>query len=127
MEKRVLIVDDEPTIANTMKLIFSKAGYSARTAYSAEEALPVVASWQPQLLILDIRLPGMNGVELAIQVKQGYPQCHVLLFTGDTGIAELMESARERGHEFEVLMKPIPPVDFLKMAAGFFPGRPTGN
>lgn len=119
-EKRVLIVDDERRIADTMKIIFANAGYSARATYSAEEAVPLIAQWNPHLLILDVRLPGMNGIDLAMGVKAQYPQCNILLFSGDGSVAELLEAARQKGHYFEMLAKPVPPADFLAVAAGFF-------
>ena len=121
LEKRVLIIDDELNIADTLKAIFSNAGYSARAVYSAEQALPLVAEWDPQLLIVDVRLPGMNGIDLAMKVKTEHPHSNLLLFTGDSGVAELLESARQQGHNFEVLAKPVPPADFLNRVAGFFP------
>lgn len=108
-EKRVLIVDDEHPIADTLTKIFSNAGYSARAAYSAEEALPLIAEWKPQLAIVDVRLPGMNGIDLAIRAKAEFPLCEMLLFTGDDSAGVLLESARERGHRFDLLAKPVPP------------------
>lgn len=120
-EKRVLMVDDEHSIADTLATIFANAGYSARAAYSAEEALPLIAEWNPQLVIVDVRLPGMNGIELAIRVKAEYPHSELLLFTGDDTVGELLESARQQGHHFDVLAKPVPPDDFLSLAARFFP------
>lgn len=124
LEKRVLIVDDAHTITDTLKIIFSNAGYSAQAAYSAEEALPLIAEWNPQLLIVDVHLPGMNGIDLAIRVKAEYPICDLLLFSGNSGAVELLESARQRGYNFDVLPKPVPPDDFLNLAAGFFPPLP---
>jgi DNA-binding NtrC family response regulator len=120
-EKRVLIVDDEHAIADTLTMIFSNAGYTARATYSAEQALPLIAEWNPHLAIIDVRLPGMNGVDLAIRVRAESPLCYTLLFTGDSSVAELLESARQQGHHFDVLAKPVPPVDFLNTVAGFFP------
>src|ERR1700691_1954469 len=115
-EKRVLIFDDELPIANTTKTIFSMSGYSARAAYSAEEALPVIAEWKPHLVILDVRLHGMNGIDLGIRVRAEFPHSNVLLFTGDGSVGELLESARQQGYQFEVLAKPVPPKDFLNLA-----------
>jgi DNA-binding NtrC family response regulator len=125
-EKRVLVVDDEHAIADTLAIIFSNSGYSARAAYSAEEALPLIAKWNPQLVILDVRLPGRNGIDLAMQVKAEYPHSDILLFSGDSGTFELLESARQEGYHFDVLAKPIPPDNFLNLAAAFFPPPPRG-
>ena len=119
-EKRVLIVDDEHVIASTLTIIFSNAGYSARAAHSAEEALPLIAEWNPQVVILDVRLPGMNGVDLAMRLKVECPHCNVLLFSGDNSVADLLESARKQGHHFDLLAKPVPPSHFLNLAARFF-------
>src|ERR1700691_2463637 len=128
-EKRVLIVDDEHSITDSLKIIFSHAGYSVQAAYSAEQALPLIAAWNPNLVILDVRLPGMNGIDLAMRVRAENPLCDLLLFTGDGSVADLLESARRKGHDFEILAKPIPPADFLDTVAGFFPppkGLPPG-
>jgi CheY-like chemotaxis protein len=120
-EIRVLIVDDEHIIADTLKTIFSNAGYSALAAYSAEEALLLIAEWGPQLAVVDVHLPGMNGIDLAIQVRAEYPLCETLLFTGLGNADELLESARQLGHDFQVLAKPVPPAEFLNVAASLFP------
>lgn len=120
-EKRVLIVDDEHTIADTLTTIFSKDGYTAQAVYSAEQALPVIAAWHPHLVIIDVRLPGMNGVDLAMQMKAQYPLAQVLLFTGDNSVGELLNAAPYKGQDFRVLAKPVPPGDFLKLIAGYFP------
>ena len=119
-EKRVLIVDDENTIADTLKIIFSNAGYSAQAACSAEQALLLIAEWNPQLVIVDVRLPGMNGVDLAIKMKAEFPLSNTLLFTGDGSVAELVELARHQGQNFELLAKPVPPADLLTLAADYF-------
>ena len=119
-EKGVLIVDDERVIADTLKTIFSNEGYSARAEYSAEDALPLIAEWNPQIVIIDVRLPGMSGIDLAVIVKAQYPSSNSLLFTGDGSDAYLHELARQLCHDFELLAKPIPPGDLLNSVAGYF-------
>ena len=69
-DHKVLIVDDEHTIADTLDAIFSASGYETRTSYSAEQALEIVVEWQPDLAILDVVLPKMNGIDLAIFLKR---------------------------------------------------------
>ena len=66
---RILIVDDERVIADSLAAIFENQGYAARAAYSAEQALEIVAQWSPRLAILDVILPGMSGIDLAILIK----------------------------------------------------------
>lgn len=120
-EKRVLIIDDEHAIADTLVAVFLSEGYAARAAYSAEEALPLIAEWNPQLAIIDVYMPGMNGIDLALILKAQHPGCGFLLFSGALQTSELIEAARQAGHTFEVLAKPVPPPELLGRVGQFFP------
>jgi len=111
--RRIMIVDDEETIADTLALIFSSNGYDARTAYSAEQALEILEEWKPDLAIIDVVLPAMNGIEFAIFLKASYPNCHFLLFSGQPGTSGLLEEAKKKGHLFEILAKPLHPTFML--------------
>lgn len=113
---RILIVDDEHLIADTLGLIFSTKGYQVRVAYSAEEAIETIAEWLPDLMIIDVMLPGMNGVDLAILLRTQFPSCRMLLVSGMAATAELLSGASSRGHRFEILAKPVPPNDLLDAA-----------
>jgi CheY-like chemotaxis protein len=115
--RRVLIVDDEMAIADTLALIFKTQRYEVRTAYSAERAIETLAEWQPNLAILDVILPEMNGIDLAIVIKDNYAACHVLLFSGHANTAMLLEEAGRKGHQFEVLAKPVHPNLMLERAS----------
>jgi len=111
--RKILIIDDEPTIADTLAVIFSSSGYEARAVYSAEQALEVLEAWQPDLSIIDVVLPGMNGIEFAIFLKDSYPTCQFLLFSGQPGASGLLEDARKKGHLFDILAKPLHPTFML--------------
>ena len=110
---RILIVDDEKVIADSLAAIFERQGYRARAAYSAEEALQIIAQWPPRLAILDVILPGMNGIDLALLIKSGYPDIAVMLISGQLATAELVESAAKLGYQFTIHAKPIPIPDML--------------
>jgi CheY-like chemotaxis protein len=116
--RRILIIDDEATIADTLALIFSSSGYEAKTAYSAEQALETLEDWRPNLAIIDVVLPGMNGIEFAIFLKASYPDCQFLLFSGQPGTSGLLEDAKKKGHLFEILAKPLHPTYMLATVAG---------
>jgi DNA-binding NtrC family response regulator len=116
-KKRVLIVDDESVIADSLAINFSNEGYEARAVYSAEQALQLFSEWVAQLAIIDVRLPGMNGIDLAIQLKELYPECKVALFAGQAATGDLAGSARQSGHSFDVLEKPIHPTALLILAS----------
>jgi DNA-binding response OmpR family regulator len=113
---KVLIVDDKRTIADTLDLIFSANGYETRAAYSAEQALEIVAEWLPDLAIVDVVLPLMNGIDLAILLTAQYPTCRLLLFSGQSLTADLLAEAEIRGYKFEILAKPVHPTEILERA-----------
>jgi len=116
-QRRILVVDDERAIADTLALIFRTQHYEARATYSAEGAIELLAEWRPDLAILDVMLPAMNGIDLAIVIKANYPACHVLLFSGNANTAVLLEEAGRKGHQFEVLAKPVHPNLMLERAS----------
>ncbi|HEX3570245.1 MAG TPA: response regulator [Acidobacteriaceae bacterium] len=110
--QRILFVDDEKTVCRTLALIFESRGYQSRTAESAEDALVLMAEWIPDVAILDVGLPQMNGVALAIEIRRQYPACHILLFSGRPESAELLDDFGKGGDTFEIAAKPVHP-DYL--------------
>jgi DNA-binding response OmpR family regulator len=110
---RVLIADDEEVIANTLAMILNHAGFETRAVYSGEQVLEILHSFNPHLLISDVIMPGITGIEAAIEVRSMLPSCRVLLFSGQASSADLLEKARSQGHDFEILAKPVHPADLL--------------
>jgi CheY-like chemotaxis protein len=109
----VLVVDDESVIAETVAAILSRSGYAAMTAYDGPEALEIALLTPPELLITDVSLPGMSGIELAITIRRIFPDCKVLLFSGHAATAGLMAGAQRAGHTFTLLSKPVHPKELL--------------
>lgn len=110
---RVLIADDEGVIADTLAMILSQAGYETRAVYSGEQALGILRLFSPDMLISDVLMPGINGIETAIRVRAILPSCKVLLFSGQATARNLLEEAHSQGYEFELLTKPVHPTDLL--------------
>jgi CheY-like chemotaxis protein len=110
----VLIVDDERIIADTLSMILSRSGFSTLTAYDGLSGLEIARSAAPDLIISDVVMPGMTGVELAISVTHMIPACKILLFSGQAATVDLLEKARNAGHDFTTLTKPVHPTDMLK-------------
>jgi len=110
---KVLVADDEQVIANTLVMILRQAGFDARAVYSGEEAVEMAQRFQPKLLISDVIMPGITGIEAAIKVRAELPSCKVLLFSGQAATVDLLEKARSRNYNFEILAKPVHPADLL--------------
>ncbi|MEI9981644.1 MAG: response regulator [Edaphobacter sp.] len=110
----ILVADDEKVIADTLSIILSKSGFDTFTAYDGTSALTLALEITPDLLISDVVMPGMSGIDLAIAVSGCLPQCKVLLFSGQAATVDLLEQARLSGHDFTTLAKPIHPTDMLR-------------
>ncbi|MGH9606467.1 MAG: response regulator [Terracidiphilus sp.] len=110
---RVMVVDDESVIADTLTEILSRSGYPAVAAYDGAGALETALLSPPELLITDVVLPGMSGVELAIQMRRIFPDCKALLFSGQACTNDMLASAGHAGHQFTLLSKPVHPNDLL--------------
>lgn len=109
----VLVVDDEPIIADTLVMILNENGFDARAVYSGETAVVLARALLPDALISDVFMTGMTGVELAIQLCGELPNCMIILISGNGESADLMRSAEEDGHHFEMLRKPVHPDEIL--------------
>jgi DNA-binding response OmpR family regulator len=109
----VLVVDDERAIADTLTKILNHGAYAAMAAYDAESALETALLVPPQMLIADVVLPGMSGIELAIALEKRIPDCRILLFSGMAATAGLLAEANRAGHSFQLLSKPVHPSDLL--------------
>jgi len=116
--KSVLVIDDEELVANSIALILRSNGYQALALYDPESALAKLETTKPAVVISDVEMPGMNGVQLAVLIRERYPDCRVLLFSGYAETVDLLDDARRKGYVFEILQKPIPPAELLaKIAA----------
>jgi DNA-binding response OmpR family regulator len=112
-----MVVDDESSIADTLAEILSRSGYSAVAAYDGDSALESALLTPPEMLITDVVLPGMSGIDLAITVKRIFPDCKIILFSGQASTADLLAAANRDGHQFVLLSKPIHPADLLSRIA----------
>jgi DNA-binding response OmpR family regulator len=110
---RVLIADDEKVIADTLAMILNQGGFEARAVYSCVKALEIAPSFKPDMLISDVIMAELNGVDAAIQMKALLPDIRVFLLSGQTSAAEMVEKADAGGYGFEVLIKPLHPADLM--------------
>ncbi len=113
VKTRVLVVDDEPLIADTLVVILNINGYQASASYGGKAALERAREFKPDVLVSDVMMPDLSGVDLAIGVQKLFPRCRVVLFTGLADSTEILHHARDRGHQFLVVFKPVHPQDLL--------------
>jgi DNA-binding NtrC family response regulator len=109
----VLVVDDETLVADTLTAILNHAGFSTRTAYDGPTALQMAGSFAPELLITDVAMPDMNGVELATEMLRRQPECKILLFSGHATSASIVDTYAS-GYDFRLLAKPVHPTEMIR-------------
>ena len=118
VKPKVLVVDDERVIADTLAMILNQSGFEARAVYSGEKAVELAASFTPDMLITDVIMADLNGIDAAIMIRALLPNIKILLFSGQAATADLLEKARAKGYEFEILAKPVHPQDLLSRLQG---------
>ncbi len=115
---RVLVADDERLIADTLAMILNQSGFEARAVYSGEKAVELAAAFRPEMLISDVIMGGLSGIDAAIRIRALFPQVKILLFSGQAATADLLKEARSQGFEFEILAKPVHPQDLVARLRG---------
>ena len=113
VKPKVLVVDDERVIADTLAMILNQSGFDARAVYSGEKAVDMASTFTPDMLITDVIMADLNGIDAAIMIRSILPKIKILLFSGQAATADLLEKARAKGYEFEILAKPVHPQDLL--------------
>jgi PleD family two-component response regulator len=115
---RVLVVDDERLIARTVAAILNVNGFEAVEAFSGEEALEKARTLKPDIVLTDVLMPHMTGVELGRRLHDEMPEARILLFSGQAATSELMRKAHDDGYNFELFPKPIHPDDLIAKLRG---------
>jgi DNA-binding NtrC family response regulator len=105
MTKRVLVVDDDDSIRETFEYHLKRAGYEVTTAESAEEALGLLAEVDPGVAITDVRMPGMDGLELLRRIRSASPETDVLVITAHEDMKSASAAMREGAYDY--LVKPL--------------------
>jgi CheY-like chemotaxis protein len=117
---RVLIVDDHQAIADTLASILQGSGYEAMAAYSGEQAVEAAIASNIDVLITDIAMGGMSGIEAAIRILRTRPACKIILFSGQSSTVNLLQESEAQGcYHFEILAKPVHPAILLDHLAAW--------
>ncbi|PKN16484.1 MAG: hybrid sensor histidine kinase/response regulator [Deltaproteobacteria bacterium HGW-Deltaproteobacteria-23] len=101
----ILVIDDEESILNLVEIILVKRGYTVAKATDAFKGMELIAALNPQLVILDYMLPGMDGLEALTRIKTGFPDTYVIIFTGK-GSEEIAVEIMKAGAS-DYILKPF--------------------
>ena len=112
---RIIVVDDEALIAETVVEILKDEGFEAAGVSTGTLAIELARDWHPDVVLSDVILPGLNGIEVGIRIREMVPSCKVILFSGQAATLDLLEKAREQGHTFDILAKPVKPEQLVHL------------
>jgi len=118
----ILVVDDEPTILNLCQSILHLGGHTVLAARGAEEALRLTRGASIELALLDIIMPGMNGIQLAHRLRSANPAVPIILMTGYS-LREVQEITGEN-NPFRIIWKPFKTESLLRMIENALEGQP---
>ncbi|MBI4549034.1 MAG: response regulator [Ignavibacteriae bacterium] len=110
-KSRILVVDDEDALRTVLSSELSGAGYEVSTASDGEEAVSVVQNRKFDLVLLDIKMPKMDGFEVLKFVKKNFPTIKIIMLTGFADLKNAIESKKHGAEDF--VSKPYDLVDLL--------------
>ncbi len=112
---RVAVVDDEHIVADTLAEILNNHGFQAKALYSGESAVDEVEVFRPQIILSDVRMGGIDGVEAAIRIRKLHPECRIILFTASPVRHSIHARIDLLGFEF--IERPLHPQEVLALLA----------
>lgn len=112
-KQRILVVDDEQLIAQSLRDILTRAGFDTVFALSGTEAIKMAEQICPDIVISDVIMPDLDGVQTAVRIRRACPDARILLFSGQAATSDILQRARAEGHDFDLLPKPIHPARLL--------------
>ena len=109
-----MVVDDEKDIAESLTEILILHGYDAQAFENGKSAIESARQRCPDVVISDVIMPVINGVETVIAIQELCPRAQVLLLSGQAATSDILKEARESGHDFQLVGKPVHPYVLLK-------------
>jgi DNA-binding NtrC family response regulator len=100
VKPHILVVDDEPNLRKVLRSLLEQSGYGTTTAASGSEALELVRSQDPDLVLTDVRMPGMDGLELLRELQAGFPEIPVVILTAYATVDLAVEAMKRGAHDF---------------------------
>jgi len=118
---KIMIVDDEERFLTTTQKLLAKKGYDAITASSGSMALELLGQKQVHVVILDVKMPGMDGIETLKAIKRQYPMVEVVMLTGHATVESAVQGLNSGATDY--LMKPAEIDDLIERAEGAYSRR----
>ncbi len=112
MKANILVVDDEPVARQSLTDILRLEGYQVTAAANGEAAVEHARNYSVDLMVLDLKMPGMNGLDVAQVVSQVSPDTEIILLTAFGSMESAVEALRQRVHDY--LLKPASPAQILE-------------
>ena len=118
---KMMLVDDEERFLSTTKKLLSKKGYDVMTASNGAEALEKLRLQNIHVVVLDVKMPGMDGIETLKAIKKSYPLVEVIMLTGHATVESAVDGLKSGATDY--LMKPMDVKDLLRKAEEAFGKR----
>ena len=112
---RTFVVDDDAIVASTLAAILRLHGFSVRSFNDPTEALACALIEPPNLLVSDVVMPVLSGIDLALQIKALCPECKILLFSGQADTADFLQDAQRVDANLHIMPKPMKPSNLLEV------------
>ncbi|MEE9391328.1 MAG: response regulator, partial [Planctomycetota bacterium] len=109
--KRALVIDDDPSLLDLVRYELEKEGFEVRAAKSAEEGLDLLSELTPELVVLDLHLPGLSGLEFLKSCQKNFPNLPVIVLTAEERVDEVVQCMRLGA--FDYVQKPFEPTRLL--------------
>jgi CheY-like chemotaxis protein len=101
-----LIVDDEPSIRDSVSRILERHGYQVATACGGREALDIVPAFKPEVVLLDIIMPGIDGYEVCGQLRRSFPNIKIIYFTAKVEVEDFQDNVKDPNQADALIEKP---------------------
>ncbi len=123
MSKRILVIDDDAAVRKSFALTLDDAGWQVETVESGEAGVDKASNTEYDLIFLDLKMPGINGVETLIRLRDNGHRMPIYMITAfHEEFMDQLRVAADEGYEFEVMQKPIEGQDLVRITTAILEG-----